>query len=193
MVEYRKSGHSVWDVKYHLIWVTKYRYKALRGEIATRTRDLLRQIYQGREVVIVQGAASPDHVHMLVSVPPQPAPATTGRTADSDRRRSGLRHFDTIRQAGIREALLKPVQTQDERSPVTPSPPTNSDQAGNDKSRALPKRSERLVEERVGIAVCAVELLDEMASIVGLYKDRLVSPPQGTNILGDFCGAGCSR
>ncbi len=73
--EYRKIAHSVWDVKYHLIWVTKYRYKVLRGEVATRTRDLPRQICQGREVVIVQGAVSSDHVHMLVSVPPQLAPA----------------------------------------------------------------------------------------------------------------------
>ena len=75
MSEYRKNAHSVWDVKYHIIWVTKYRYKVLRGEVATRTRDLLRQICQGREVVIVPGAVSPDHLHMLVSVPPQLAPA----------------------------------------------------------------------------------------------------------------------
>jgi putative transposase len=58
MVEYRKNAHSVWDVKYHVIWVTKYRYKVLRGEIAVRTRDLLRQICQGRDVVIVQGSVS---------------------------------------------------------------------------------------------------------------------------------------
>jgi len=75
MSEYRKSAHCVWDVKFHIIWVTKYRYKVLRGEVATRTRDLLRQICQGRDVVIVQGAVSPDHVHMLVSVPPQLAAA----------------------------------------------------------------------------------------------------------------------
>jgi putative transposase len=75
MVEYRKSSHAIWDVKYHVVWITKYRYKVLRGEIAVRTRDLLRQICEGREVVIVQGSVSPDHVHMLVSVPPQLAPA----------------------------------------------------------------------------------------------------------------------
>jgi hypothetical protein len=49
-------------------------WKVLRGEIAVRTQDLLRRICQGREVVIVQGAVSPDHVHMLVNVPPQLAP-----------------------------------------------------------------------------------------------------------------------
>ena len=75
MVEYRQNSHSVWDVKYHIIWVTKYRYKVLGGEIAVRTRDLLRQICQGREVTIMQGSVSPDHVHMLVSVPPQLASA----------------------------------------------------------------------------------------------------------------------
>jgi putative transposase len=63
MVEYRQNAHAVWDVKQHVIWVTKYRYKVLRGEIAERTRDLLWQICQGRDVVIVQGAVSPDHVH----------------------------------------------------------------------------------------------------------------------------------
>jgi putative transposase len=71
MVEYRKSSHAIWDVKYHVVWITKYRFKVLRGEIAVRTRDLLRQICEGREVVIVQGSVSPDHVHMLVSVPPE--------------------------------------------------------------------------------------------------------------------------
>lgn len=62
-------------MKYHVIWVTKYQYKVLRGEIAVRARELLRQICQGRDVVIVQGAVSPDHAHVLVSVPPQLAPA----------------------------------------------------------------------------------------------------------------------
>ena len=44
MVEYRRSAHAVTDIKYHVIWVTKYRYKILRGDIAERARDLLRQI-----------------------------------------------------------------------------------------------------------------------------------------------------
>ena len=58
-------------MKYHAILVTKYWYKVLCREIAERTWDLLRQICQDREVEIMQGEISPDHVHMLVSVPPQ--------------------------------------------------------------------------------------------------------------------------
>src|SRR4051795_6435901 len=65
MAEYRHSGHAVCDIKYHLVWITKYRYKILRGEVAERARDLIRQIWHAREVVIVRGSVSPDHIHML--------------------------------------------------------------------------------------------------------------------------------
>ena len=75
MAEYRQSAHAVYDIKYHVIWITKYRYKILRGRIAERARDLIRQTCQSREVVIVRGSVSPDHIHMLLSVPPHLAPA----------------------------------------------------------------------------------------------------------------------
>ncbi len=75
MTEYRTSRQAVWDIKYHLIWITKYRYKVLRGEVAERARDLIRQICQAREVSIIRGAISPDHIHMLVAAPPQLSPA----------------------------------------------------------------------------------------------------------------------
>src|SRR3954451_1028557 len=75
MAEYRHSGHAVCDIKYHLVWITKYRYKILRGEVAERARDLIRQICHAREVVIVRGSVSPDHIHMLVSTPAHMAPS----------------------------------------------------------------------------------------------------------------------
>ena len=75
MVEYRTSAHAVFDIKYHVVWITKYRYKILRGRVAERARDLLKQICQGRDVVIIRGAVSPDHIHMLVSAPATMAPA----------------------------------------------------------------------------------------------------------------------
>ncbi len=75
MVEYRRGAHAVFDIKYHVVWVTKYRYKILRGRVAERARDLVRQICEAREVVIVRGAVSPDHIHMLVSSPAHLAPA----------------------------------------------------------------------------------------------------------------------
>jgi putative transposase len=75
MPECRKSAHAIYDIKYHLIWITKYRYKVLRGRIAERARDLIRQICNSREVVIIRGAVSPDHIHLLVSAPPGLSPS----------------------------------------------------------------------------------------------------------------------
>ncbi|MBL8177359.1 MAG: IS200/IS605 family transposase [Bryobacterales bacterium] len=75
MVEYRTSAHAIYDIKYHLVWITKYRYKVLRGRVAERARDLIRQTCEARGITIIRGAVSPDHVHMLVSAPPSLAPA----------------------------------------------------------------------------------------------------------------------
>src|SRR5579864_7281215 len=65
----------VFDLKYHLIWCTKYRKKILRGRIAERARDLIRPVCAARSVVIVRGAVSPDHIHLLLAAPPILAPA----------------------------------------------------------------------------------------------------------------------
>lgn len=75
MVEYRTSAHAIYEIKYHLVWITKYRYKVLRGRVAERARDLIRQTCEARGITIIRGAVSPDHVHMLVSAPPSLAPA----------------------------------------------------------------------------------------------------------------------
>ena len=75
MANYRHGGHTTYDIKYHLIWITKYRHPVLRGDIALRTRELIREICMSREVKIVSGALCPDHIHILVSSPPSLSPA----------------------------------------------------------------------------------------------------------------------
>ncbi|KUO78959.1 MAG: transposase, partial [Desulfosporosinus sp. BRH_c37] len=74
-VDYNKSSHAVYDIKYHIIWVTKYRYKILGGEISKRLRELVRQGCEARNITIVQGNIGRDHVHMLLSCPPSLAPS----------------------------------------------------------------------------------------------------------------------
>ena len=69
-MSYRKTSHSVYDLKYHLVWITKYRKAVLRGEIGRRVRDLIRQTCAELDVQIVSGVIQPDHIHLLVSVPP---------------------------------------------------------------------------------------------------------------------------
>jgi putative transposase len=68
--EYRLGSHTVYDIKYHLVWVTKYRYKVLQGDLALRTRDVIRQACMAREIKILKGHVSRDHVHLFVSSPP---------------------------------------------------------------------------------------------------------------------------
>jgi putative transposase len=74
-MEYQHGSHTVYDVKYHIIWVTKYRYQVLRGEIAVRVRELVRQTCLSREITIVKGSVGKDHVHVLLSCPPTMAPS----------------------------------------------------------------------------------------------------------------------
>ena len=57
-------------VKYHLIWVTKYRYAVLGGDVGMRCREPPRETALAHEMVIHAGSINRDHVHMLVSVPP---------------------------------------------------------------------------------------------------------------------------
>ena len=70
MEHYRKSAHSTYDIKYHLVWITKFRKPVLTGKIAERTRELIRGVCKHNEVEILSGYVSKDHVHLLVP-PPQ--------------------------------------------------------------------------------------------------------------------------
>ena len=70
-MKYRKTAHSVYDLKYHIVWITKYRKPILGGAIGERARELIRQTCAGLDVYIVKGHISKDHVHLLVSVPPK--------------------------------------------------------------------------------------------------------------------------
>ena len=75
MVEYRKGPHTVYDIQYHFVWVTKYRYHVLSGPVAERARELIRQSCMSRDIKILRGHVSKDHVHLLVSCPPRLSPA----------------------------------------------------------------------------------------------------------------------
>jgi len=70
MKQYRKASHCAYDIKYHIVWITKYRKPVLRGAIGIRTRDLIKMVCASLDVEIVKGSISRDHVHLLVSVPP---------------------------------------------------------------------------------------------------------------------------
>lgn len=74
-MEYRYGSHTVFQIEDHFVWVSKYRYQVLKGEVAERFRELLRQTCEMFEIRIVKGVVSKAHVHILVSAPPPLAPS----------------------------------------------------------------------------------------------------------------------
>src|SRR3954470_7201382 len=70
MEHYRRTAHTRFDIKFHLVWITKYRKKLLRGEVGLRVRQIVRTICAEPEVEILKGHVSTDHVHLFVSCPP---------------------------------------------------------------------------------------------------------------------------
>ena len=70
MENYRKGSHTVHDIKYHLVWITKYRYNVLNGDIALRLRTIIREVCMSYDIKILKGVVSKNHVHLLLSAPP---------------------------------------------------------------------------------------------------------------------------
>ena len=75
MADYNHGSHTVHDIKYHFVWLTKYRYKVLGGRISLRLRELLIQGCTARGMTIIEGSIGKDHVHMLVSCPTTMSPS----------------------------------------------------------------------------------------------------------------------
>jgi REP-associated tyrosine transposase len=71
MPEFRKGFHSKYDIKVHIVWITKYRKPVLYGSVAKRIRELLREICLANEIQIIKGHVSSNHVHMLICYPPR--------------------------------------------------------------------------------------------------------------------------
>ena len=69
MNEQRRSGHTISRLTVHLVWITKYRYPVLRGDIQIRCRELVMQVCDAEDVQILKGVVSKDHVHMHIEYP----------------------------------------------------------------------------------------------------------------------------
>ena len=70
MKSYSKGSHTKYHHRFHIVWVTKYRYKVLRGALQRRVREIVAQVAEEFDVPIVNGVVSSDHVHIFVSIPP---------------------------------------------------------------------------------------------------------------------------
>ncbi len=66
-------NHSRWECKYHVVFIPKYRKKAIFGQIRRDLGEVLRRLAEQRESRIEEGHLMPDHVHMMISIPPKHA------------------------------------------------------------------------------------------------------------------------
>ena len=71
MRSYRKSSHTVHDLRVHLVWSTKYRYNVLTRRVVERTREIIRQVCDSNDIEILRGVVSKDHLHVYISYPPK--------------------------------------------------------------------------------------------------------------------------
>ena len=75
--DWRSQAHVKWECKYHVVVLPKYRRKTLYGRIRKRIGEILRQLCREKGIELLEGHAMPDHIHMLVSVPPKYSIANT--------------------------------------------------------------------------------------------------------------------
>ncbi len=67
----RSLSHSRWECKYHVVFIPKYRKKVIVGQIRRGLGDVLRTLAEQKESRIEEGHLMPDHVHMMISIPPK--------------------------------------------------------------------------------------------------------------------------
>ena len=75
MSKYRTLQHAEWECKYHVIFIPKYRRKVLYGQVRQHLGEVFRRLARHEESEIEEGHLRPDHVHMMISIPPKYAVA----------------------------------------------------------------------------------------------------------------------
>ena len=116
-------AHTKWLCKYHIVFTLKYRRKIIYNQYKESLRDILRELCQYKGVEILEGHLMPDHVHMLVSIPPKISVSSfmgylKGKSAlmifdkhANLKYKFGNRHFGSeghyVNTVGLNEATIK--------------------------------------------------------------------------------------
>jgi len=71
MEMYHTLSHTTWECKYHVVFISKYRRKGLYGQLRKHLGPVLKTLAAQKECQIEEGHLLPDHVHMLINIPPK--------------------------------------------------------------------------------------------------------------------------
>ena len=70
-LDYNSLSHTTWECKYHIVFASKYRRKIIFGKYKAEIGKILRRLCEHKDVKIIEAEMCPDHVHMLVAIPPK--------------------------------------------------------------------------------------------------------------------------
>jgi putative transposase len=94
----RRTKHAVYDLKYHLVWIPKYRKDVLSGEVSGYLKEVFQQISEEYEFRIDTMEVMEDHVHIFVEVPPRYSPARAVQILKSVSAREAFKKFPKLRK-----------------------------------------------------------------------------------------------
>ena len=97
-MDYRYGSHTIFKIEYHFVFVTKYRYELLKGDVGHKVKDLIKQTCDFHEIEIKSGVVSKDHVHIFVSAPPSLAPSEIMRRIKGRSARKIFEYFPEIKK-----------------------------------------------------------------------------------------------
>jgi putative transposase len=95
---YDRTSPTVYHHRYHLVWITQYRYRVLTAAMKKRVRDIIAQVAEELGVSIENGVVSSDHVHVFVSIPPHVAVANFVKLAKGRSSRKVQEEFPELRK-----------------------------------------------------------------------------------------------
>ena len=94
----RRTKHAVYDLKYHLVWIPKYRKHILDKEVSDYLKDIFNMIVEEYEFIIDTMEVMEDHVHIFVEVPPKYSPARVVQIMKSISAREVFKKFPNLRE-----------------------------------------------------------------------------------------------
>ena len=71
MYDNQSLSHTMWECKYHIVWIPKYRKKTIFGDLRKHLGEIFRELARQKESKILEGHLMSDHVHILLSIPPK--------------------------------------------------------------------------------------------------------------------------
>ncbi len=71
MNRFRRLSHAIWHCKYHLVWVSKYRYRVIKGTVGKKVYNCIQVFCGQKECEVLELNVQPDHVHLVVMLPPK--------------------------------------------------------------------------------------------------------------------------